>query len=86
MLGLSHPDTDATVNFYHAGLAAGGRMDNATCQFPWDGVVAGVPGGVAVDETGVRPSVMKAFTQHTPRVCLEQVYDIRMQQYVTVCP
>ena len=37
---------------------------------PWDDVRPGVPPGASVTSDGVRPSIMRAFTQHTPRVCL----------------
>jgi len=81
VLGLSHPDTVATSaccgnapgqNVYHAQLAAGERMDGARCSHPWDGVVAGVPPGQGSAAGGVRPSIMMAFTQHNPNVCLTQ--------------
>ena len=69
------------ANVHHAGLAAGGGVDAAAfCVDPWRNVSEGVFAG-ATDLDGpmdgsvdaaplVRPSIMKAFTQHTPRVCL----------------
>jgi len=74
VLGLSHPDTletsaccgySAGANVYHTELAAGLRMDRSRCMLPWEGVVEGSPAGGAV-----RPSIMKALTQHNPSVCL----------------
>ena len=66
-------------NGYAANLLNGGRMNNETCLRPWDSVVPGVPDGYIVggNESGrpleigeVRPSIMKALTQHNPSVCL----------------
>lgn len=85
VLGLSHPDSVATSldksvsgpagqNVYASNLLNGKRMstDNG-CMRPWDSVVAGVPpNDPSVPEGGVRPSIMKALTQHNPRVCLSE--------------
>ena len=98
VLGLSHPDrAEQEVcdhqlcgppgqNVFHVGLAsrATRRMDNTSCQGPWDEVAvfsadayaeAVSAAGVAEAEdlsgaTGVRKSIMEAFTQNNPEVCL----------------
>lgn len=76
ILGLGTPDrVPATVNQYHAGFAAGAAaMVNAsTCPGDlWADVWPGVPADAAIDPlTNVRPSIMQAFSLHTPRSCLE---------------
>ena len=87
ILGFSHPDADMAryvldgatpgANVHHAGLAAaaaGGDDDassfnaSAFCRDPWGGVTEGVYGG----GTEVKDSIMKALTQHNPRVCLTE--------------
>lgn len=72
------------ANVYQAQLAAiqrnqstyGVDFDAADyCQTPWDEVREGVPPGahtVEMDEGEARPSIMMAFTQHNPRVCLSE--------------
>lgn len=83
VLGFSHPDASEEgtccgfapgKNVHHAALAAGNRSVQSSdfCRDPWRGVREGVYTG-ATDVSvagGVRESIMKAFTQHTPRVCL----------------
>jgi hypothetical protein len=85
VLGLSHPDAVETAlcteqqcgdapgqNVYTSVLSQGGRLNATTCMSPWDWVVPGVPAGFDGDEGEVRPSIMKALTQHNPRVCLSE--------------
>lgn len=82
VLGLSHPDnvaeslsvggstgTTPGQNVYSTILAGGGRLSELSCQSPWSWVEPGVPPGSEVD---VRPSIMKALTQHNPSVCLTE--------------
>ena len=85
VLGLSHPDAAADelqTGVVPAGTAPGenvfsralsvARMNASSCGLPWDDVAAGVPAG-ATDldaATGLRDSIMEAFTQHNPSVCL----------------
>ena len=63
-------------NVYNPALIGGppgGRIDNSTCRNPWANVTEGVPPGAEVNEaTGVRPSIMEAFTQFNPRVCITE--------------
>lgn len=76
VLGLSHPDRAPPVtsglpgqNLLHQQLAAGIRFDGDSCLQPWEGVR--VDG--SIDGSGqTRPTIMKSFSQHTPRVCIEQ--------------
>lgn len=68
VLGLGHPDTVGEANVYHEALSAGGRMDKSSCMEPWARVREGVPPGATLEEVGVRPSIMLAFTQHNPKV------------------
>ena len=85
VLGLGHPDQAESpgTNVYHAhlsaagataalhaggGLGAGGGVQ--FCRDAWAGVVEGVP--VDTPAGSVRPSIMRAFTQHNPTVCLYQ--------------
>ena len=67
----------AGVNSYSSLLASGQRLSAANgCLRPWDEVLPGTPpGDPTVPSVGpaaslVRPSIMKALTQHNPRVCL----------------
>jgi hypothetical protein len=76
VLGLSHPDRAPLVtsglpgqNLLHQQLAAGVRFDSDSCLRPWDGVR--VDGAIDGGEDA-RPTIMKSFSQHTPRVCIEQ--------------
>ena len=86
ILGLSHPDTASKEictgagycnptpgeNSHSTGLFVA-RMNATSCKSPWDDVRAGIPPGAAVDpQTGVRPSVMNAFTLATTLLCLQQ--------------
>merc|ERR1712227_185695 len=58
----------------------GGRIDAESCVHPWDNVRVGVPPDFDHSSTPtngttqavVRPSIMMAFTQHNPTVCLSQ--------------
>jgi len=65
-------------NTYQAMLAAGGRTNLSNCKTLWDDTGADVPlGWTAAVEVGqggypVRNSVMEAFTQHNPKVCLSE--------------
>lgn len=65
-------------NVFASNLQNGKRMDDTNCMRPWDYVVPGTPPNdpsVPVDgpeASRVRPSIMKALTQHNPRVCLSQ--------------
>ena len=72
VLGLSHPVAGNSTNVYVHPLA--GRLTNSSCRDPWAAVVQGVPPAelADVEADGLRPSVMKAFTQHNPTVCLQQ--------------
>ena len=78
VLGLSHPDnvegalcgncggTWPGVNSYHEGLVGGGRLSAPDCLTPWERVKPGVPPGSEWAAQGVvRPSIMKALTQHS---------------------
>ena len=69
----------ATIPPYAPSVLGANRSDS--CMTPWAGVRDGVPADCppcrecldcanCCDDDGVRPSIMKAFTQHNPRVCL----------------
>ena len=73
VLGLSHPDRSPLgttgLNLIHERLAKGVRFDGESCLSPWGDVRV----DAAVGSDGhARPTVMKSFSQHTPRVCLQQ--------------
>ena len=81
LLGLGQPDLAPLEtyrgfqplgrNAYHVGLAAGIPMNETSCLYPWADVRVGVPPGAELDpQTGIRPSIMSAFTRHNPRTCL----------------
>ena len=84
VLGLSHPDAasdELQTSVVPAGSLPGensfsrtlveSRMNASSCARPWDDVEAGVPSGVILDAaTNIRDSIMEAFTQHNPSVCL----------------
>ena len=88
VLGLSHPDKASEEvcsesycgppgqNSYSSALvnALGEtvRMNASTCEYPWDAVREGVPSAEVEPITGVRNSIMEAFTQNNPSVCLTQ--------------
>ena len=55
-----------------AGLGGASLGWNASsCLEPWRWVAPGLPPEVVGDKDGVRPSIMKALTQHNPKVPLE---------------
>mmetsp|Transcript_20195 Transcript_20195/g.51437 ORF Transcript_20195/g.51437 Transcript_20195/m.51437 type:complete len:313 (+) Transcript_20195:2-940(+) len=64
------------MNSYNALLAAGHRWNASSCLTPWAAVEEGVPpaghSSSALERDGYRPSIMKALTQHNPRVCLAE--------------
>lgn len=82
VLGFSHPDNVEEnaccgyapgSNVHHQDLAAAKTLrPDEFCADPWARVVPGVYAGAADISSGatVRDSIMKAFTQHNPRVCL----------------
>ena len=84
VLGFGHPDATQGAaccgysdgsNLHHKGIAAGEAVEQrAFCADPWRDVEEGVhPLATDVREaSGVRDSIMKAFTQHNPRVCLSR--------------
>lgn len=66
------------TNTYQADLAGGGRVNKSNCNTLWSRAMAGIPATltdeqqqVGIGGYSVRSSVMKAFTQHSPRTCLE---------------
>ena len=75
------------TNSYQAALAAGARVNASNCLSLWEGVRPGVPPGAALEVASSsssssssssqpagyphRDSIMEAFTQNNPRVCLE---------------
>ena len=78
VLGLSHPDYPREgENVWQDQMANGVPMGPGVCEYPWDGVRVGTPPaarlaelGETLEASGVRDSIMEAFTQHNPSVCL----------------
>jgi len=84
LLGLGHPgyavappsysggvQGDPGYDVYNEILTNGSNFDSHSCNHVWDSVKEGTPAGVELSKaTGLRPSVMEAFTQHNPRQCL----------------
>jgi len=75
-IGYLYNPTVAPNNTYQAMIAAGGRTNSSNCYSLWEQTYPGIPPNwpefVDVGQGGyqIRNSVMEAFTQHNPKVCL----------------
>jgi hypothetical protein len=84
LLGLGHPGLAVAPPTYASGvtfaagqdtyneiLASDENLDAHSCNYVWDSVKNGTPPGVQLSvSTGLRLSVMEAFTQNNPQQCL----------------
>ena len=75
-IGYLYNPTVAPNNTYQAMITAGGRTNSSNCYSLWEQTYPGIPPNwpefVDVGQGGyqIRNSVMEAFTQHNPKVCL----------------